>query len=42
MMDDKTLDEKYIDGFVYPSKKGGLFVTTIFTQFSSNAHPVLI
>ena len=26
----------------YPSKKSGLFFTTIFTQFSSNAHPVLI
>ena len=25
-----------------PSKKSGLFFTTIFTQFSSNAHPVLI
>ena len=24
-----------------PSKKNGLFFTTIFTQFSSNAHPVL-
>ena len=26
----------------YPSKKSPLFFTTIFTQFSSNAHPVLI
>ena len=27
---------------VIPKQKSGLFFTTIFTQFSSNAHPVLI
>ena len=31
-----------VNYYIYPSKKSGLFFTTIFTQFSSNAHPVLI
>ena len=46
---DWFLHEEYIhdfnnrdtEYFAYPSKKSGLFFTTIFAQFSSNAHPVL-